>query len=82
MELARWRSEHSVTPIGGLLVGLDDGPLEKSGIGLRFFNKIAKVSGVCRSGRELSGVTEGRKRLRLFRFRLSAMSNCKVCDIR
>lgn len=28
----------------GLPVGLDDGPLEKSGVGLRFFSKVAGVS--------------------------------------
>lgn len=31
--------------IGGLLVGLDDDSLEKIGIGLRFFNNVAGVSG-------------------------------------
>ena len=59
----------------GLLVGLDDGPPVKKGIGLRFFSSVGDVSGFWPSWMGVSGAKiEARKRPRLLRLRLSVMS--------
>lgn len=75
VEAANSRSGLSGMLPEGLLVGLDSVPPARKGIGLRFFNTVGDVSGFWPSWMGISGEsTEARKRPRLLRLRLSAMS--------